>query len=333
MKEIRRQFRLSLLILLLILGLLVQLLIQPWMGLAGRRTFIRLWSRALLSACGLRLIERPPAGAAQQEAVQRSAVGTVSQPSADAPSCHAAHPAANAVSQPSLHPAGAVAEQLPQHPAADAASPPSAHPAYPAQGVAPTGGQTLAELAPGRMLVANHPSWLDIFAIDALAPAAFVAKAEIRRWPLIGLLVSQAGTLYIERGRRRAVPEAIEQMRARMRAGWPVAFFPEATTHAGPGMRAFHGNLLEAAIAEATEVLPIAIRYRHRDGRIGEAAHFLEDQNFAQSVWAILGEKDLQVELQILPPVPAAGTTRARLSADLRAMLEGALGWGFRGDE
>ncbi|MDO4906089.1 MAG: lysophospholipid acyltransferase family protein [Lautropia sp.] len=247
MKEIRRQFRLGLLILLLLSGLLIQLLVQPWLGLNHRRNFIRLWSRALLRACGLRLIETGP---------------------------------------------------------------------------------SLAELAPGRMLVANHPSWLDIFAIDALAPAAFVAKAEIRRWPLVGRLVSQAGTLYIERGKRRAVPEAIQQMRERMRAGWPVAFFPEAGTHAGPELKPFHGNLLEAAIAESADVIPIGVRYRHADGRVGEAAHFLGDQRFTQSVWAILGEKDLQVELLVLPPMPTAGKTRGQLAGELRDAIGATLGQG-----
>jgi 1-acyl-sn-glycerol-3-phosphate acyltransferase len=56
----------------------------------------------------------------------------------------------------------------------------------------------------GRLLLVNHVSWLDIFAIDALAPASFAAKAEIAAWPLAGTLVARAGTVFIERGRRPA---------------------------------------------------------------------------------------------------------------------------------
>ena len=44
------------------------------------------------------------------------------------------------------------------------------------------------------MLVANHVSWLDIFAINSLATSAFVAKAELRRWPVAGWLAALAGT-------------------------------------------------------------------------------------------------------------------------------------------
>ena len=52
------------------------------------------------------------------------------------------------------------------------------------------------------MLIANHVSWLDIYAINAVLPVRFVAKAEVRRWPVIGWFSEKAGTLFIERARR-----------------------------------------------------------------------------------------------------------------------------------
>lgn len=259
LRQIRRLWRLSLLLALLGGGLLVQLLVQPWLGVAGRRAFIGSWSRLLLACCGVRLLECPPA--------ESAAVGAV----------------------------------------------PSAPPA-------------LALLAEGRMLVANHPSWLDIFAINALAPAAFVAKSEIRDWPLLGRLVGQAGTVFIERGRRRAVPEAIVQMRERLQQGYPVAFFPEALTHAGPTLGVFHSNLLEAAIAESAEIVPLGLDYRHPDGTVAVEAHFIGDTTFAQSVWAILGCSCLVVSVHVLSPVPPAGRQRRELAAVLRAQIGQRLG-------
>ena len=44
---------------------------------------------------------------------------------------------------------------------------------------------------PGCLIVANHISWLDIFAINALRPAAFIAKSEVRQWPFIGWLAAR----------------------------------------------------------------------------------------------------------------------------------------------
>ena len=61
-----------------------------------------------------------------------------------------------------------------------------------------------AELPPRCLLVMNHVSWLDVFLINAVHPAMFVAKSEVQGWPLIGRLVSQTGTLYIDRRRKSA---------------------------------------------------------------------------------------------------------------------------------
>ena len=57
---------------------------------------------------------------------------------------------------------------------------------------------------PGNVLiVANHISWLDIFVVLSVQPARFVAKAELKRWPVLGWLITGVGTLYVERARRR----------------------------------------------------------------------------------------------------------------------------------
>jgi 1-acyl-sn-glycerol-3-phosphate acyltransferase len=98
---------------------------------------------------------------------------------------------------------------------------PSAHHPYSFPGDERAAASTLEQLACGRMLVANHTSWLDIFAINALATCAFVAKAELRRWPLAGWLVALAGTVFIERSRRHAVHQVIQALRERIREGIP----------------------------------------------------------------------------------------------------------------
>ena len=186
---------------------------------------------------------------------------------------------------------------------------------------------SLATLAPGRMLVANHQSWLDIFAINALAPSAFVAKSEIRRWPLAGWLVAMAGTVFIERGRRHAVADAVQQLRQRLASGYPVAFFPEAVVHCGPSLKPFHGNLFEAAIAEQAEIVPIAIRYQNgHDGSPGTAAWYDGDISFARSVLNVLGAPQLTVVLHVLPPVPSTGQTRQALARSLRGQIGAVLG-------
>jgi 1-acyl-sn-glycerol-3-phosphate acyltransferase len=194
-------------------------------------------------------------------------------------------------------------------------------------------GRALAVIAPGRMLAANHVSWLDIFAINAVTASAFVAKAELRSWPVICWLVALAGTVFIERGRRHAVRAVIDRLAERIRAGYPVALFPEATTHAGPGLLPFHGNLFEAAIATRTEIVPIAIDYRDSDGGPGIAAHFVGETTFAQSLWAILGAQGLVAQVQVLAALSAADGQRHQLARELQARISLALGEAGSGSE
>ena len=90
------------------------------------------------------------------------------------------------------------------------------------------------EPAPGaKLFVANHVSWLDIMAIHAACPQArFVSKADVRHWPLVGRLVDSAGTLYLERERKRDAMRVVHQMAEALSAGETVAIFPEGTTAA-----------------------------------------------------------------------------------------------------
>jgi 1-acyl-sn-glycerol-3-phosphate acyltransferase len=186
--------------------------------------------------------------------------------------------------------------------------------------------RALEEQAPGRLLVANHTSWLDIFAINALATSAFVAKAELRRWPLAGWLIALAGTVFIERARRHAVHQVIQQLRERIRSGFPVAVFPEATTSIDPALLPFHANLLQAAIAENTAIVPLAIRYLDADGMPSREAAYVGDSTFIESLWTVLGARGLVVSVGLMDLVPAEGRNRHELARELRALISSALG-------
>jgi 1-acyl-sn-glycerol-3-phosphate acyltransferase len=76
------------------------------------------------------------------------------------------------------------------------------------------------------LIVANHISWLDIFVINAVHPCRFVAKSEIRDWPVLGWLVAQAGTVFIARGSRRDLRHTFKGIVASLHEGERVAFFP-----------------------------------------------------------------------------------------------------------
>ena len=159
----------------------------------------------------------------------------------------------------------------------------------------------------GRMLLANHVSWIDVFAIHAAVPSRFVAKSEIRDWPLLGVLVTRVGTLYIERGRRHAVASMNHRVRERLKDGETVAVFPEGTTTDGRSLLPFHSNLIAPAMEVGAECWPLALRYSE-DGEPSSAAAFVGDIGLVASLWNILVARRLQIELAFLEPVPTAGS-------------------------
>jgi 1-acyl-sn-glycerol-3-phosphate acyltransferase len=158
----------------------------------------------------------------------------------------------------------------------------------------------------GRMLLANHISWMDPFALNASLPSRFVAKAEIRAWPLLGTLVTLVGALYIERGRRHAVASMNHRVRDRLKDGETVAVFPEGTTTDGRALLPFHSNLVAPAMEVGAECWPVGIRYTE-DGAPSSAAAFIGEMSIVSSLWHILVARRLQVEVAFLEPVPAAG--------------------------
>jgi 1-acyl-sn-glycerol-3-phosphate acyltransferase len=179
----------------------------------------------------------------------------------------------------------------------------------------------------GRLLLANHVSWLDIFAIDSLAPASFAAKAEIAAWPLAGTLVARAGTVFIERGRRHAVHGVIQRMGDKLAAGLRAAVFPEGTTSDGTRLLPFHGNLVQAALNTGSPMVPVGLRYRDPDGEPSHAAMYIGDTTFLASIWQVTGHPKLIVEVHVMAPIlPAEGLTRQEAARRAREAISLRLG-------
>lgn len=118
---------------------------------------------------------------------------------------------------------------------------------------------------PGALVVSNHVSWIDIAVLARLLDCGFVAKAEVAGWPVIGSLARRQGCLFIERERRGAV----RPMLGRMRGFGPrrsLVMFPEGTSGEGDRVLPFRTSLFAAAGERFTEVQPVTLHYRRRDG-------------------------------------------------------------------
>jgi 1-acyl-sn-glycerol-3-phosphate acyltransferase len=178
--------------------------------------------------------------------------------------------------------------------------------------------------AAGSMVVMNHISWIDIFVLMACAPSCFVAKAEIARWPLLGWLVSMAGTEFIDRGKRHAVRATLHRVRDRLLRGERVAVFPEGTTSSGEQLLPFHANLLQAAVEAGRPVAPIALSYLEGT-KPSVAAAYIGDMNLLQSITRIARAQQHVARLEVLPPLETNGFTRHQLAEQAREVMLAAL--------
>ncbi|TXL85666.1 lysophospholipid acyltransferase family protein [Streptomyces sp. IB2014 016-6] len=159
----------------------------------------------------------------------------------------------------------------------------------------------------GVLVVANHISWLDIPLVATLFPGRVLAKSDIRRWPVLGAVAARGGTLFVERDRLRALPDAVRDVRDALRAGSRVIVFPEGSTWCGRDQGRFTAAMFQAALDAGVPVRPVRIGYRP----LGPAA-FVGDDPLALSLWRIVLARGLTAEIEVLPLIPAARHTDRR---------------------
>ena len=169
------------------------------------------------------------------------------------------------------------------------------------------------------LLVANHISWLDILVLHAAGFCRFVSKADIKDWPVIGMMATQAGTLYIARDSRRDALRVVHHMRDALLRGEVVAVFPEGTTSDGLTLLPFHANLIQAAISAESPVLPVALEFiDSRSGQMSTAPMYIGEQTLIESVWRTLTTPGLRAVVSYGEPQSPAGRERREWAAELR---------------
>jgi 1-acyl-sn-glycerol-3-phosphate acyltransferase len=171
------------------------------------------------------------------------------------------------------------------------------------------------------LVVANHISWLDVYVLNALLEARFVAKSETRTWPLVGAIAHGFDAIFIVRGSFRDAARVRGVVAAALAAGERVVVFPEATTTDGSVLRHFHPALFQAAIDVGVPVLPVAMRYRRRDGSPAPEAAFVDDMTFAGSLARVVRADTLRAELVFGPLLTSVGRTRRDLAALARGFV------------
>lgn len=153
----------------------------------------------------------------------------------------------------------------------------------------------------GMLVVSNHVSWVDVFAIGSVMPGTFVARADLLGWPAIGLAARLANVIPIERGSLRELPGVVDAMVRRLRDGHTVVAFPEGTTYCGQDHGAFRPAMFQAAIEATRPVQPLRLTYRHQDGSPSTVTAFLGEDTMGASIRRIVRTRRTVVHIGVQP--------------------------------
>lgn len=188
--------------------------------------------------------------------------------------------------------------------------------------------------APGTLFVANHLSWADIPLFGALLGTAFVAKSQVRTYPLIGWLASLAGTLFVDRERPGQAPTQAAELRNGLLAGERLMLFPEGTSSAGRTVLPFKSALFAAVDAAAdVNIQPVTIGYTALAGRPladadRERVAWVGDASLLPHALVLLAMTPIRVELVFHPVTRrAAHPDRKALASACWAAVEHGRSW------
>ena len=172
------------------------------------------------------------------------------------------------------------------------------------------------------LMAANHISWLDILVMHAACHCRFVAKSEIRSWPLVGVLTTGGGSLYIERGSRNDAMRVVHQMAEALHKGQVLAAFPEGRTGDGMTVQPFHANLLQAAISADAPIQPIALQFFDaQTHEVSLAPCYRDDDTLISSLWRTLCAPPLLAQVRYGDKQNADGRNRREWAQDLQATV------------
>jgi 1-acyl-sn-glycerol-3-phosphate acyltransferase len=185
-------------------------------------------------------------------------------------------------------------------------------------------------MAAAGAMVANHSTWLDIFALNAQAPVVLASKAEVARWPGIGLLARATGTLFIRRESRSEVKEQALAVTERLLAGETLLFFPEGTSTDGQRVLTFKpalfAGLLAPGLPDSLCVQPVTLSWEAPRGEDPRFYAWWGGMEFGPHALAVLAaRRPGAVRITFHPPIAVDGRDRKSLAAQAEAAVRSAL--------
>ncbi|MCJ8312775.1 MAG: 1-acyl-sn-glycerol-3-phosphate acyltransferase [Pseudomonadales bacterium] len=172
----------------------------------------------------------------------------------------------------------------------------------------------------GAVVVANHVSWIDIIVLGSVIPTHFLSKAEVRKWPLIGWMAHQVGTLFIQRGGGGDVELLKKQMLHYVNTQQNILFFPEGKTGKGDKLMAFRPRLFSIAVDSGANIQPMSIKYGNQ-----KAAHevipYQLKQNTFNNLLTVMAFGQIDVYVSFGQQIDPSNKTRDQLAINTQNQI------------
>ena len=158
----------------------------------------------------------------------------------------------------------------------------------------------------GHFIVSNHFGYLDGVVLGSFLPVIFVAKREVKQWPVIGQLLTLLGTIFVDREDKKDILRVVEIISETLRQETNVLLFPEGTSTNGDKLLPFRSAFFAAPLIARAVVVPITLTYRLVDQQPVSAAnrdriYWYGNMSFAPHLWDLLGAHRVEVSIKIHP--------------------------------
>lgn len=176
------------------------------------------------------------------------------------------------------------------------------------------------------LIVSNHFSYLDVFALGGILPVRFTPKSEIASWPGIGFMCKITGCLFIDRRPSRTLDNK-RKLDESCRNGDIISLFPEGTTNDGTDVLPFKSSFFSLAEQAPLTVQPLTVLYTALGGQpIGDAERpqvgWYGDASFFPHLLHYLKQKNVDVTLIFHDPVDASAfASRKELAARCQRII------------
>lgn len=170
------------------------------------------------------------------------------------------------------------------------------------------------------VLGCNHLSYIDVLVLAALTPSLFVAKSEVRQWPVFGWFARLAGTVFVNRSKPSQAAQSADEIAVALRNGALVVLFPEGTSSGGKTVLPFKSSLLEPATRHVHALTAGLIRYELADGDVSEEICYWKDMTLVRHLINLLGKRRIRAAVSFTE-LRQGSTNRKELARQLHSKV------------